>query len=106
MKRAVHSPERFASDSGIAIGPILFIIAILGILAAAIAAGSGSFTAGTQNEGNSSKAAALISVGDTLKIGMDRILMDNGPDFTNGVIGANNTSNTTDLFSPSGGGIA
>lgn len=98
--------ERFAHDAGIAIGPILFIIAILGILAAAIAAGSGSFTAGTQNEGNSSKAAALISIGDTLKVGMDRILMDNGTTFNNIVIGVNNTYNTVDLFSPSGGGIS
>jgi hypothetical protein len=98
--------HRFAPDAGIAIGPILFIIAILGILAAAIAAGSGSFTAGTQNEGNSSKASALISIGDTLKVGMDRILMDNGTSFSNVVINVNNTSNSNELFSPTGGGIS
>ena len=74
MKVTIHSPERFAADAGIAIGPILFIIAILGILAAAIAAGSGSFTSGTQNEGNSTKASALIQIGENLKVGMDRIL--------------------------------
>ena len=82
------------------------IIAILGILAAAIAAGSGSFTSGTQNEGNSTKASALVQIGENLKVGMDRILLDNGVDLNNVVIGVNNTSNTTDLFSPSGGGIA
>jgi len=98
--------RRFSHDAGIAIGPILFIIAILGILAAAIAAGSGSFTAGTQNEGNSSKASALISIGDSLKVGMDRLLLDNGTDYNNVVIGPNNTYNTVDLYSPSGGGIA
>jgi hypothetical protein len=105
--KEMQSPivKRFANDAGIAIGPILFIIAILGILAAAIAAGSGSFTSGTQNEGNSTKAAALISIGDTLKVGMDRILMDNGTTFNNVIIGLNNTYNTVDLFSPSGGGI-
>jgi len=36
--------RRLASDSGIAIGPILFVIALLGILAAVISAGSGSFS--------------------------------------------------------------
>jgi hypothetical protein len=106
MKTKVHSSERFAADAGIAIGPILFIIAILGILAAAIAAGSGSFTSGTQNEGNSTKASALIQIGENLKVGMDRILLDNGVDLNNVIIGVNNTSNATDLFSPSGGGIA
>ena len=42
--------RRLSPNAGIAIGPILFIIAILAILAAAIAAGSGSFTAGTTSE--------------------------------------------------------
>ena len=31
--------------------------------------------------------------------------MDNGVDLNNVVIGVNNTTNTTDLFSPTGGGI-
>jgi hypothetical protein len=35
--------RRFTQDSGIAIGPILFVIALLGILAAVIAAGTGDF---------------------------------------------------------------
>ncbi|MGE3623004.1 MAG: hypothetical protein AB7H77_03890 [Bdellovibrionales bacterium] len=97
---------RLPSDAGIAIGPILFIIAILGILAAAIAAGSGSFTAGTQNEGNSTKASALIQIGENLKVGMDRLMLGNSTDFNSVVIDVNNTSNSVDLFSPSGGGIA
>src|ERR1700733_6177658 len=96
---------RLPPNAGSAIGPILFIIAILGILAAAIAAGSGSFTNGTASEGNSTKASALIQIGENLKVGMDRILMENGVDFISVVIGINNTSNTTDLFSPTGGGI-
>src|SRR5580692_5056365 len=89
---------RFASDAGIAIGPILFIIAILGILAAAIAAGSGSFTSSTTNESDKTKAAALIQIGENLKIGMDRLLLENNVPFTNVVIGVTNTSNTVDLF--------
>jgi hypothetical protein len=35
--------QRFAPDAGIAIGPILFVIALLGILATVIAAGTGDF---------------------------------------------------------------
>lgn len=35
--------SRLASDAGIALGPILFVLAILGILGAVISAGSGSF---------------------------------------------------------------
>ena len=46
--RSTHA--RWQREVGIAIGPILFIIAILAILAAAIAAGSGSFTAPTATE--------------------------------------------------------
>ena len=101
----VTAEERFSTEAGIAIGPILFIIAILGILAAAIAAGSGSFTSGTTSESSKTKAAALIQIGENLKIGMDRLMMENEITFANVVIGLNNTSNTTDLFSPSGGGI-
>ena len=51
---------RLRGNAGIALGPILFIIAILAILAAAIAAGSGSFNTSTASEGNKAKASALI----------------------------------------------
>lgn len=97
--------RRLAKDAGIAIGPILFIISVLGILAAAIAAGSGSFTIGTTNETNKARASALIDIGQNLKIGMDRI-QGNGIDFSNVVIDEEETANSVDLFSPLGGGIA
>lgn len=96
--------QRFAPDAGIAIGPILFIIAVLGILAAAIAAGSGSFTTGTASESNRAKASAIIDIGQNLKIGFDRIL-GNGIDFADVVIDPISTSAADDLFSPTGGGI-
>jgi len=99
-------PKRMASNAGIAIGPILFIIAILGILAAAIAAGSGSFTIGTSSEGNRTKSAALIQIGENLKIGMDRIVMSGGLDPTAVNTDTADTSGVADLFSPIGGGIA
>ena len=70
--------SRLDPNAGIAIGPILFIIAILAILAAAIAAGSGSFTAGTTTESSKTQASALIQIGENLKIGTDRIVMEGG----------------------------
>lgn len=101
---SVNCP-RPAADAGIAIGPILFIISVLGILAAAIAAGSGSFTTGTATESNRAKSAAIIDIGQNLKIGFDRII-GTGVDFDDVVINPNNTSSSFDLFSPLGGGIA
>ena len=97
---------RFQRDAGIALGPILFIIAILAILAAAIAAGSGSFNASTNTEGNKAKASAIIQVGDNLKVGMDRLTMENGVNYNGWTTNPANTSNNVDLFSPTGGGIA
>ena len=100
-----HPTSGFRRDAGIALGPILFIIAILAILAAAIAAGSGSFNASTNSEGNKAKASAIIQLGDNLKVGMDRLTMENGVPFNGWTISPTNTSNTNDLFSPSGGGV-
>jgi len=97
--------ERLPANAGIAIGPILFIIAVLGILAAAIAAGSGSFTSSSTNEGNNTKASALLQIGQNLKIGFDRIT-GNGIDFDTVNIDPTATSADTDLFSPSGGGVS
>ena len=100
---------RFSSSAGIAIGPILFIVAILAVLAAAIAAGSGSFTAGTATEANKTNAAAMLQIGQNLKIGMDRIMgstTDSSLTVASVVIDTAQTSGATDLFSPTGGGIA
>ncbi len=98
--------KRFSRDAGIAIGPILFIIAILGILAAAIAAGSGTFMNSTTAESNKTKSSALIQIGENLKLGMDQIVMENGvaPNEVNTDFSA--TGVNTGLFSPTGGGIA
>jgi hypothetical protein len=97
---------RLQGEAGIALGPILFIIAILAILAAAIAAGSGSFNASTNTEGNKAKASAIIQVGDNLKVGMDRLTMENGISYNGWTISPVNTSNNVDLFSPTGGSIS
>lgn len=91
-------------QSGVVIGPILFVVAILAVLAMAIAAGSGSFTASTSSETAKAKASALIEIGQNLKIGFDR-LTGSGIGYWDVVIDASNTTNAEDLFSPSGGGI-
>jgi hypothetical protein len=98
--------RHLSPQAGIAIGPILFIIAILAILAAAIAAGSGSFTSGTNSESSRTKSSALVQIGENLKIGMDRITMEGGIDPTSVDINVTNTAATNALFSPVGGGIA
>ena len=101
LSKLIETAKR---EEGVAIGPILFVIAILGVLAAALAAGSGSFTTSTANDSARLKASALLEIGDNLKLGFDRVL---GRDvaFDSIVIHENNTSGTSALFSPSGGGI-
>ncbi|MFZ4859913.1 MAG: hypothetical protein ACOYL3_26415 [Desulfuromonadaceae bacterium] len=51
------------ADAGIAIAPILFVIALLGILAAAIAAGSGAFSSSTSTESAKATAEAIVQQG-------------------------------------------
>lgn len=96
--------RRFAADAGIALGPILFILAILGILAAAIAASSGSFSGNSSNEAARTNASALIQIGNLLKVGFSR-LIGSGVEFDSIIIDPNSTVNDTDLFSPSGGSV-
>src|SRR5580698_3637990 len=105
-ERIKMAAQRMAPNAGIAIGPILFIIAILAILAAAIAAGSGSFTSGTSSESDRTKSSALVQIGENLKIGMDRITMEGGLSATTVDVNPANTSATNSLFSPVGGGIS
>jgi hypothetical protein len=103
---AVRSRIRPRGDAGIAIGPILFVIAILGLLAAAIAAGSGSFTSSTTAQSNTTKANALIDIGQNTKVGMDRAMAAGGYDPTMIVADPSKTGNAWDLYAPTGGGVA
>jgi hypothetical protein len=104
MLGQLRQTPRLSQDAGIAIGPILFVVAILGVLAAAIAAGSGSFTGSSSAESARTKAAALIQIGQNLKVGMDR-LQGLGYSASDVIISPTATSADTDLFSPSGGGV-
>ena len=67
----MKSQARFVSHAGIAIGPILFVIAMLAILAAAIAAGSGSFTGGTSLETAKVEASKIIDFGNRVHDAVD-----------------------------------
>jgi type II secretory pathway pseudopilin PulG len=98
------SATRLHTEAGIAIGPILFVVAILGILAAAIAAGSGSFTSSTTQESARTRAAAIIQIGQNLKLGFDRIT-GLGTAIGSVVLDPTSTANDNDIFSPTGGGI-
>lgn len=99
---------------GIVIGPILFLIAIIGVLAAAIAAGAGSFTGSSSKSGAKVLASAIIDYANTVQIGVDRVLA-NGCDeteisFENPIIsGYTNPNAPADkschVFSVNGGGI-
>lgn len=48
---------------GIAIGPILFVIAILAVLVGAISSGSGGFGSDTSVERARANAAAIVAIG-------------------------------------------
>jgi type II secretory pathway pseudopilin PulG len=101
---ALLRTRRLSAQAGIAIGPILFIVAILAILATAIAAGSSTFATSSGQEAARTNAAAIIQIGQNLKMGTDRIVALGTP-LANVVINAVNTVNSTDLFSPLGGGL-
>lgn len=102
--QATRRSFRLSRDAGIAIGPILFVVAILGILAAAIAASGGSFTGSSSRESARSNAAAMVQIGLLLKTGFTR-LIGVGTDFDSINIDVTATTADNDLFSPSGGGI-
>ena len=67
------TPRTLNNQDGIALGPILFIITILAILAAAIAAGSGSFTANTNTESAKIMAGAILNYADQVQAGVDSV---------------------------------
>ena len=65
---------RQTHQRGIAIGPILFIVAILAVLASAIAAGSGSFNSDTSTVKAKAQATAILEYADEVKFAVDRVL--------------------------------
>jgi hypothetical protein len=99
-----HLNPRLENNAGIAIGPILFVVAILAILATAIAAGSSTFATNASQETNRTNAGSMIQIGSSLKMGVDRIVALGTP-LANVDINASNTTTNNAIFSPTGGGL-
>lgn len=95
---------RSAPEAGIAIGPILFVVAILAILATAIAAGSSTFATNASQETNRTNAAAMVQLGQNMKLSVDRIVAL-GVNVANVDINSSNTTGNAALFSVTGGGM-
>ncbi len=68
-------------QQGIAIGPILFVVAVLAVLVAALVSGSGGFTASNTTEEDRTTVAAVMAIGNDVKLGVQRVL-GNGCDFS------------------------
>jgi hypothetical protein len=65
---------RQTNQRGIAIGPILFVVAILAALASAIAAGSGAFNGDISAVKVKAQATAILGYVNELQIGVDRVM--------------------------------
>ncbi len=82
---------RRTHQRGIAIGPILYIVAILAVLASAIAAGSGAFNSDTSAISAKAQATAILGYTYEVKLGVDRVLghgcKDTDISFENPVVG-------------------
>ncbi|QQR69167.1 MAG: hypothetical protein IPI58_00295 [Alphaproteobacteria bacterium] len=109
------SAFKLGTQSGIAIGPILFIVAILAVLAAAIAAGSGSFHGDTSTVGAKAQASAILEYADEVKFAVDRVLAkgctDTQVSFENPFVSGYTNSNAPSdkschVFDVNGGGIS
>ncbi len=99
--------QRPALSAGIAIGPILFVVAILAVLVAALAAGSGGFTASTTTDTARTNAAALIQQGQNIMMGAQRIL-GGGTATAEQVRGVGVSTTDTSgngIFTAAGGGV-
>ena len=93
---------RLNQQAGIAIGPILFVVAILAILATAIAAGSSTFTTNASQETNRVNATAMLQIGSTLKLGTDRVV---GLGTAGTAVTTTAAATIADIFSITGGGL-
>ena len=93
---------RLPSNAGIAVGPILFVVAILAILATAIGASTSTFAVNASQETNRVNATAMLQIGSTLKLGADRVV---GLGAQNNQITTTGAATQFDIFYISGGGL-
>ncbi|QQR68709.1 MAG: hypothetical protein IPI58_07660 [Alphaproteobacteria bacterium] len=109
-------PPRWASasESGIAIGPILWVVAILAVLAAAIAAGSGVFNGDISAVKAKAQASAILEQANLLTIAVQRVVghgcTDTQISFENPMVSGYVNSNAPSdkschVFDVNGGGI-
>ena len=105
---------RNTHQRGIAIGPILFVVAILAVLASAIAAGSGAFNGDISAISAKAQASAILEYANEVKFAVDRVLAKGCKDteisFENSIIsGYVNPNAPSDkschVFDVNGGGI-
>ena len=104
--RKLQKIKIIGSDhAGIAIGPILFVVAILAVLVAALAA-SGGFNGSTQTERDRVKASTVIEQGANFKAGFER-LYGGALDVNEIILSTTYTDPNRDkaLFSHAGGGL-
>ncbi len=105
---------KFTKNNGIAIGPILFVVAILAALSAAITAGSGSFNSSTVTQQDRLDAQSLLEVAENVGRGVDRVMgngcRDNQISFYSDALSEPQNPNAPadgrcHVFLPQGGGI-
>ncbi|QQR69552.1 MAG: hypothetical protein IPI58_02485 [Alphaproteobacteria bacterium] len=110
-------PPRWVSVSelGIVIGPILWVVAILAVLAAAIAAGSGAFNGDISAVSAKAQASAILGYTHEVKLAVDRVIAkgctDTQVSFENPIVsGYTNPNAPSDkschVFDVNGGGIS
>lgn len=99
--RVSNNNGRLRREAGIAIGPILFVIAILGVLAAAISASSGFFVSSTSSLRAKAMAQAIIQRATEIRDAAAKV-RDKG--YTDLDIYSCATPDC-DIFAPEGGGL-
>ena len=104
--QSAHVPSSLAPNAGIAIGPILFVVAILAVLVGALAAGSGGFGSSTADDSNRINSSTLIEQGTNIKTAVDRLMINgNAPAdlYLSPLYSSGNAA--VAVYSPSGGGL-
>ncbi|MGE3770902.1 MAG: hypothetical protein AB7G06_08145 [Bdellovibrionales bacterium] len=101
-----NNTSRLAATAGIAIGPILFVVAILAVLVGAIAAGSGGFTGSATTESVRVRASVLIQQANNIKTATDRVIV-NGTGPTAIIVAESPATPTSSsaIYTTAGGGI-
>lgn len=98
--------KRASRHAGIAIGAILFVVALLAVLMGALVAGSSGFGSNSASESHRTMGGALVQQGVSLVAGFQR-LMTGGVETANIIITPqfSGPNALRALFAPNGGGL-